>query len=93
MFFTGAWSALMVNEAAPPWASVVVLPVMVRVGRTWDVMVTVALLGEPTTYDELGASETVRILFGSTTLLVTVGICTVTDVCPAGTTMFPAGRV
>ena len=47
MSFTGAWSAVMVNEAAPPWATVEVLDVMVSVGSTWDVMVTAALLGEP----------------------------------------------
>ena len=47
MFFTGAWSAVMVKEAAPPCAMVEVLAVMFRVGTAWSVIVTEALFGEP----------------------------------------------
>ena len=45
--FTGAWSAVMVNEAAPPWATVRVFAVMVRVGTTGEVIVTDVVLGDP----------------------------------------------
>ena len=49
VFFTGAWLAVMVKVAAPPWGTVPVEPVMVRVGTTEVVICTAALLGFPTT--------------------------------------------
>jgi hypothetical protein len=48
VFFTGAWLAVMVKEAAPPWAIDEVSAVSVSVGTTEEVMVTDALDGVPT---------------------------------------------
>ena len=47
MFLAGAWLAVIVNEAAPPWLIVVVLPVNVSIGTTDEVIVTDVLDGVP----------------------------------------------
>ena len=48
VFFTGAWLAVMVNDAAPPWVIEAELAVRVSIGTTVELIVTVADLGLPT---------------------------------------------
>jgi hypothetical protein len=44
---TGAWSAVIVNVAAPPWETVDMFDVMLSVGNTDDVIVTDSVFGVP----------------------------------------------
>lgn len=70
-----------------------VVEAMVSMGTTEEVMVTEALLGLPTWYEEFPDNETSRVRSDSTVLLVTVGIATSVLVSPAGMTMPPLGSV
>jgi hypothetical protein len=84
---------VIVKVAVPPSVTVGVPIVMLKVGSTAEVIVTDTRLGEPIWYTGLGANDTVRTRSASTLLSVIVGMVTWALVCPAGTTMLPAGGV
>ena len=90
---TTGWLAVMTNDAAPPWATMAVVAEIVSSGTTIDLMVTETVFGVPDPVGRTGGEGDRQARSDSTTLSVTVGMATWSDVWPAGTTTLPPGNV